>query len=219
MKYIISGVLYPILTIDLNKGERIVSQTHAMLSMTSNVEMKTQIYGGITKGVRRMAGGDSVFLSFFSANADNQQVSFSDKICGNMLALEVDPNHSYLCDRSAYLCGETSVDLDVAFMRKIRMGMFGGESFIMERLSGNGKVFLHGYGELQKKTLGIGEELKVATSKIMAVSTSVTMDVEFIRTLNNVLFSGQGLFITNITGPGDVYMQSFSKSEKIKVEI
>jgi uncharacterized protein (TIGR00266 family) len=210
MNYQINGTIYPILTVFLNNKEKIVAQTHAMVSMTKEIEMKTKMYGGITKGIRRMAGGDSVFLTFFTSHADNQCVAFADNICGNILPLEIDNNHSYLCDRSAYLCGEPTVDLDIVFMKQIRMGLFGGESFIMERLSGNGMVFLHGWGELQKKTLVDKEELEVSTSRIMAVSSSVTLDVMFIKTINNILFSGQGLFITKVTGPGDVYIQSFS---------
>jgi len=210
MKYRIEGTLYPILIIDLDEDEQIITQTHALLSMTGDVEMKTKMYGGITKGARRMAGGETVFLTTFTARSDGQQVSLSDNVCGTILPLQIDINHAYLCDRAAYLCSETTVDLDVAFMKKIRMGLFGGESFVMERLSGNGMVFLHGWGELQKKTLQAEEELKVATGCIMAVSNSATLDVKFIRSVNNILFSGQGLFITKVTGPGDVYIQSMT---------
>jgi uncharacterized protein (TIGR00266 family) len=215
MDYTISGTVYPILSISMNKGDQIVSQTYAMLSMTSGIEMKTEMYGGVTKGIRRMAGGDSIFLTFFTAIEDHQKVSFADEICGLILPLSIDKEHTYLCDRSAYLCGERSVDLDVAFMRRVRMGLFGGESFVMERLSGEGQVFLHGWGELQKTVLGAGEELTVATSRLMAVSTSVKMDVTFNKTATNILFSGQGLFLTTVTGPGEVYVQSFSAPSRL----
>lgn len=216
MRYEIEGTMYPVLTAFLDKDEQVVAQTHAMISKTEGVEMETKMYGGITKGIRRMAGGDSTFLTAFTSTCDNQHVSFADGICGKILPLEIKPGTSYLCDRAAYLCSSKNVDLDVAFMKRIRMGLFGGESFVMERLSGEGIVFLHGWGELQKKTLNLGERLQVATSHIMAVSSSVTLDIEFIRSLNNILFSGQGLFITTVTGPGDVYIQSITEFPKTK---
>ncbi|MCJ7698058.1 MAG: AIM24 family protein, partial [Thermoplasmata archaeon] len=163
------------------------------------------------------AGGDPLFLLTFTALENNQKVSFADNTCGNILALRIDKDHSYLCDRSAYLCSEPTVDLDVAFMKKIRMGLFGGEGFILERLSGEGWVFLHGWGELQKRVLSDGEQLKVMSSKVMAISTTISMDVEFIKSANSILFSGRGLFTTCLKGVGDVYLQSFSKHQKVGV--
>lgn len=211
MRYKIDGNLYPIISIDLNKGEKVMSQSQAVLSLTKGIEMETNIYGGVTKAVRRLAGGDSLYLSTFTALEDGQNVTFSDHVCGNLLVLSIDSEHTYLCDRSAYMCGEVGVDLDVAFMKNIRMGIFGGEGFILERLSGHGQVVLHGCGELHKRVLDQGEELEVTTSRILALSTSIQMDVKFVKTWNNILFSGRGLFTTTLTGPGEVYLQSFSK--------
>lgn len=213
MKYAIEGSLYPILSIDLDKGERISAQSHSVLSLSKDMEMKTEVYGGLTKAVRRLAGGDSLFLSTFTALEDNQNVTLSDYVCGNILPLYVDKDHSYLCDRAAYLCSEPSVDLDVAFMKRIRMGLFGGEGFVMERLTGNGWVFLHGLGELQKRRITEGEELKVTSGRVMAINTTVSMDVQFVETVSNILFSGRGMFTTSLKGSGDVYLQSFSRRD------
>lgn len=209
MKYTIEGNLYPIVSVELNKGEQILAQTEALLSVTKQVEMTTEVYGGITKAVRRLAGGDSLFLSRFEAKEDGQIVSFADKICGSMVPLQVDATHSYLCDRDGYLCGQPSVDLDVAFMKKLRVGVFGGEGLVLERLSGEGLIILHGWGEVHKRTLAEAEELEVTSSRLLAISTTIDMDVKFVKTANNILFSGRGLFTTHLTGPGEVYMQSF----------
>lgn len=214
MIFVIEGTLYPILSIDLDKGEQIYTQTHSILSLTKNAEMKTEMYGGLIKAVRRLAGGDSMFLATVTAHEDNQNLKISDDVCGNMLALPIDGDHSYLCDRSAYLCSQPTVDLDVAFMRKIRMGLFGGEGFVLERLSGTGWAFLHGYGEIQKTVLKEGDILKVTSGRVMAISTTVEMDIEFVKTFNNILFSGRGLFVTTLTGHGDVYLQSFTKKSR-----
>lgn len=216
MEYSIIGTLYPILSIRMNKGEQIVSQTHAILSLTGKVHMQTRMYGGITKGIRRMAGGDSVFLTTLTAEEDGQEVELSDNVCGSILPLEVGDGKAYLCDKSAYLCSEPGVNLDVAFMKRVRMGLFGGEGFILERISGNGKAFLHGYGELQRKVLDGSTELKVASGKVMAVSSTIHMDVEFVKSMSNILFSGRGLFVTTLSGEGEVYLQSFSKMEAEK---
>ncbi len=211
MKHSIEGTLYPILSIDMDKGEKIYTQTHSVLSMSKNMEMKTEMYGGVIKAVRRLAGGDSVFLATITALEDNQNLLLSDNVCGNILPLSVEENQSYLCDRSAYLCSQPTVDLDIAFMRKLRMGIFGGEGFVLERISGKGTAFLHGYGELKKETLEEGESLKVTSGRVMAISTTINMDIEFVKTFNNIFFSGRGLFVTTLTGHGDVWLQSFTK--------
>lgn len=183
-----------------------------MLSITKDIDMTTFIYGGITKGIRRMAGGDSVYLSEYVSRSDRQVVTLSDNKCGCILPLEVSDNKSYLCDRTAYLCSEPSVDLDIAFIKRVRMGLFGGEGFVLERLTGNGFVFLHGYGEITRVELDDGDELEVMSSKVLALSTSISMDVKFVNSVNNVLFSGRGLFTTHLTGHGVVYLQSFSEN-------
>jgi len=213
MKYAIEGTLYPILTFDMDKGERVSAQSHSVLSLSQGMEMKTEMYGGLTKAIRRLAGGDSLFLSTFTALEDGQKLSLSDYVCGKILPLYIDKDHSYLCDRSAYLCSEPTVDLDVAFMKRIRMGLFGGEGFVMERLSGEGWAFLHGYGELQKQTITEKDEVRVTSGRVMAISTTVSMDVRFVESVNNILFSGRGMFTTSLKGTGDVYLQSFSKRE------
>lgn len=215
MKHVIEGNLYPILTVHLNKDEKILAQTEAFLCATKGIEMSTQVYGGIIKATRRLAGGDSVYLSSFLAREDDQMVSFSDNVCGNMVILDIDADHSYLCERASYLCSEPGVDLDVAFLKRIRVGLFGGEGLILERLSGEGKAVLHGWGELHKRVLKEGEELEVASSRILAVSTTINLDVKFVKSINNILFSGRGLFTTHLTGPGEAYIQSFFPPTKL----
>lgn len=202
----------------MNKGERIYTQSHSILSLSKEMDMKTEVYGGIIRGVRRLAGGDSLFLTTIMALEDGQNLLLSDNVCGNILPLQVKEGQSYLCDRSAYLCSEPTVDLDIAFMKRVRMGLFGGEGFILERLSGDGSVFLHGYGELIKRTLVPGEILKVTSGRVLAVSTTIEMDVEFVRTMNNILFSGRGLFVTTLTGYGEVWLQTFTKMRDGTVE-
>jgi uncharacterized protein (TIGR00266 family) len=219
MKYIIDGNLYPIVSIELNKGEQLIAQTNALLSMTKEVEMETEIYGGMLKAVRRLAGGDSLYMTTFTALEDGQVISLADRVCGNMLILEIDKDHNYLCDRAAYLCAEPGVDLDIAFMKRIRMAVFSGEGLVLERLSGNGKVVLHGWGELHKKILGPGEELEVTSSRLLAFSTTITLDVKFVKTVNNILFSGRGLFTTHLTGPGEVYIQSFFGKNSVRSDL
>jgi uncharacterized protein (TIGR00266 family) len=211
MEFQIDGTVLPILTITLKKGESVYSQSGSLVSMTEGIVFQTELLGGITKAIRRLAGKESAFITRFIAKEDGAVVSFSEEnVPGVTRAFYLD-NDELLCERSSFLCSESTVDLDIAFLRKISAGIFSKESFVFLRVSGKGYVFLHPHGEIKEHTLKEGEKLRVSRGKVVAFEKTVDFNVVFLKTAKTILFSKEGLFITELTGPGKVYVQSTVK--------
>jgi uncharacterized protein (TIGR00266 family) len=216
MKYEIDGSTLPILTITLDKGESVYSQSGSLVSMSESINMSTELVGGITRAIRRLAGRETAFLTRFTSESDGAKISFSDKENpGTTKAFYLDGKTEWLCERASFLCSESTIDLDIAFLRKISAGLFGGEGFVFLKVSGTGYVFLHPYGEIKEHTLQENENLFVSTGKLVAFESTVSFNVVFLKKLRNMLFSKEGIFITKLTGPGKVYIQSAVKKDKI----
>jgi uncharacterized protein (TIGR00266 family) len=217
MEYIIEGTTLPILTITLNKGESVYSSTGSLVSMSDSIAMSSEMVGGLLRAVRRLAGRETMFLTKFTAFKDGEHISFSDKNTpGTTKPFFLDGTKELICERASFLCSEDTIDLDISFLRKISSGIFGGEGFIFLRLSGKGYAFLHPYGEIKEHTLAAGERILVSTGKLVAFENTVTFNVIFLKKLKNILFSREGLFITELIGPGKVYVQSTVKKDERK---
>jgi len=217
MKYEIEGTTLPILTLTLNNGESVYSSGGSLVSMSESIKMSTELVGGFTKAIRRLAGRETMFLTRFISEADDARISLSDsQVPGTTKAFYMDGNSELICERASFLCSESSVDLDITFLRKVSAGIFGGEGFVFLKLSGTGWVFLHPYGEIKEYTLKEGEPLYVSTGKLVAFDKSVTFEVVFLKKIRNIFFSKEGLFITKMTGPGKVYVQSTVNNEHSK---
>lgn len=209
MNYEIFGGNLPAVTVSLNCGESIYTQSGGMSWMTDSLTMDTNTKGGILKGLGRVLAGDSMFMVTYTAAANNQSITFASSFPGEIVALNVDKK-SYICQKDAFLCAEPTVDLSVEFRKKISAGLFGGEGFILQRVSGRGTVFLELDGSLKELTLAPGETIKVDTGSVAYFEDTVSYNVETVKGFKNILFGGEGLFLTTLTGPGKVCLQTLS---------
>ncbi len=215
MNYSIEGTTLPILTLTLRSGESVYSNSGSLVSMTDSVTMTSEMMGGFTRAVRRLAGRESLFLTRFKATKDDARISFSDReVPGTTKAFYLDGKTELICERASYLCSEDTIDLDIAFVKRISAGLFGGEGFVFLKISGTGHVFLHPFGEIKEHILADGEKLFVSTGKLVAFEDTVHFGVVFLKTFRNMLFSREGVFITELVGPGKIYIQSTVKGEK-----
>ncbi len=207
MEYRIIGTTMPLIEITLEKGETVKSQAGAMKWMTNNLLMETSISGGVIGAVKRKMVGEGIFFNFFTGKENGSTVAFGHTYPGMIIPLDVTAK-SYICQQRAFLCAAESVKLDIALHKKLRVGFFGGEGFIMQRLTGKGIAFLEIDGECVEINLQKGESIKVETGAVGAIEDSVQMSIAMVRGLGNIFFGGEGLFLTTLTGPGRVWLQT-----------
>ncbi|MDI9615782.1 MAG: TIGR00266 family protein [Methanothrix sp.] len=213
LRYSILGDDLQVLEVQLAPGESIRSETGAMLFMDDGIEMSAST-GGILKGLKRAVAGDGLFITSFTNRSDGvKRLAFSAPFPGKILPLDLNEiNGQLLCQRGAFLCGESDVEIKVAFTKRLGAGFFGGEGFILQRLKGRGTVFIHAGGALITRDLGAGESINVDTGCIVAFSRDVDYDIRFVGGVRNAIFGGEGLFLARLTGPGRVYLQSLPLS-------
>ncbi len=209
MQYEIFGGNLPAVTIKLSQGESIYTQSGGMSWMTSGMQMETNMKGGLLKGLGRMLSGDSLFLATYSALAPNQEITIASTFPGAIAALDLS-NGDIVVQKSAFLCAQPDVTLSVHVVKGLGAGLFGGEGFILQKLSGRGLAFIEIDGALCEKTLAPGESLIVDTGNIAAYEANVGYEVMMIKGFKNILFGGEGLLNTRLTGPGKVWLQTMT---------
>ena len=207
MHYDISGTVMQTVSIDLARGESVYSQTHAMAWMSDGVDMNTNTGGGLFAGLKRAMSGGSLFITQYSAERGGH-VAFAPRFPGKILPVTLSPGQSLICRKETFLCAESSVTLEIALQQRLGAGVFAGEGFILQRVTGPGTVFLDLSGEVVEKDLGPGERLLVHAGHIGIQEPSVTTDIQMVRGFRNVLFGGEGLFLATLTGPGHIWLQS-----------
>ena len=207
MRYEISGTVMQTVSIDLARGETVYSQTAAMCWMSDGIAMNTNTGGGLFSGLKRAFSGGSLFVTDFSAEQAGQ-VAFAPRFPGKILAMPLAAGQSLICRKETFLCAEKSVALEIAWQQKLGAGLFAGEGFILQRVTGPGTVFLDLSGEVIEKALGSGERLRVHAGHIGIQEPSVSTDIQMVRGFRNVLFGGEGLFLATLTGPGRIWLQS-----------
>jgi uncharacterized protein (TIGR00266 family) len=212
MRYKIFGDTLPAVTIQCEAGESIYTQSGGMSWMTDNFNMETNMRGGLGKGIGRMFSGESLFMATYTAMAPGAEITLASSFPGTILALELDGTREYIAQKSAFLCATPGVELST-HVNRMGAGFFGGEGFIMQRYSGVGLVFVEIDGSLVQKDLMPGETLKVDTGNLAVFDASVTYDVTTVKGFKNVLFGGEGLFLSTVTGPGRVWLQTLSIGE------
>lgn len=213
MKYEIKGNNLPYLVCYLNKDESIICEGGSMSWMSSNIIMDTSSNGGIKKVFSRMFSGESLFQNIYTSTADNELISFSSSFPGHILPVEISPDKEIVCQKDSFLAGTQGLNLSIHFRKKIGVGIFGGEGFIMQKISGNGTVFIEIDGSAQEYVLQPGQKLIVSTGHLVMMDSTCSIDVETVKGLKNVFLGGQGLFNTVITGPGRVVLQSMPISK------
>lgn len=176
--------------------------------MSDNIKMGTNMKGGLMGGLGRMFSGESLFLNTFTSNRGPGTIAFPSSFPGKILALELKAGESVIAQKDAFLASEESVTLEVYFKKKLAAGLFGGEGFILQKITGPGIVFLEMDGHIEEYYLESGELVKVDTGHVAIFEQFVSFDVETINGMKNVLFGGEGLFLTTLTGPGKIYLQT-----------
>jgi uncharacterized protein (TIGR00266 family) len=207
MRYRISGTVMQIVEIELAPGEQVYSQTNTMAWMNDAMRMDTNTGGGFLAGIRRSLTGGSFFVTDFTAEG-NGNVVFAPRFPGTIITKTLAPGESLICRKETFLCAEKSVALELAWQRGIGAGFFGGEGFILQKVTGPGTVWLDLSGDVVEKTLAPGERLLVHAGHVGIQDASVQFDIQMIRGFRNILFGGEGLFLATLTGPGRIWLQS-----------
>ncbi len=208
--YEIFGDDMQMVEIELDRGEGVRAEAGAMMYMEEGIEMQTSAGGGLFGGFKRMLTGESFFITTFLYNGRGKgHVAFGAPYPGKIIPLDLNElGGNFLCQKDAFLCAARGIEIEVAFTKKIGAGLFGGEGFILQRLTGNGLAFVHAGGAIIKKELRANEILRVDTGCLVAFSPSIDYDIQFLGGFKNALFGGEGMFLAKITGPGLVYLQS-----------
>lgn len=207
MQYQIKGTPLPVVECTLENGESIVCEAGAMSWMSSNMQMETA-GGGLGKMFSKSISGEKMFQNTYTARGGAGTIAFASSFPGNIIAVEVAPGKEIVCQKSAFLASTRGVELSIFFNKKLGAGFFGGEGFIMQKLSGSGVAFLEMDGSVVEKTLAPGEQLTVDTGYLAMMDASCSIDVTSVKGVKNVLFGGEGLFNTTVTGPGRVFLQT-----------
>ncbi len=208
--YQIIGDDIQVVEIELDPNEAVRAEVGAMLFMESGIQMQTTTGGGLFQGLKRMVTGDSFFISsFINAGPGKQHVAFAAPYPGKIIPIDLRQyGNEFICQKDGFLCAAQGIEIEVAFTRKMGAGFFGGEGFILQRLTGDGLAFIHAGGTIMERVLQAGETLRVDTGCLVGMESSVDYDIQFVGGFKNALFGGEGLFLAKLTGPGKVYLQS-----------
>ncbi|MEF8874688.1 MAG: TIGR00266 family protein [Candidatus Thermoplasmatota archaeon] len=209
MKYQINGDNLEVVSLQIGGNEMVYGEAGSMTYISGNVQMSAEASGGFMKGLKRKFSGESFFVTQFTTTGGTGIVAFSGQAPGRIFPLELQPGVEYIAQKDAFLCAESGVDLDIE-ATGLGKGLFGGEGLILQRLSGNGTAFIHIPGDLIEKELKPNQVLKVSTGHVAAFETSVKYDVQRTGGIKSSLFSGEGLFMTTLQGPGKVWLQSMT---------
>ena len=212
MTYEIVGTPLPVVTCTLQAGERMITESGAMSWMSPNMLMETSTNGGIGKAFGRMFSGESMFQNIYTAQGGQGIIAFASSFPGSIIPFEITPTNSIVVQKKGFLAAEAGVQLSIFFQQRLGSGFFGGEGFIMQKLSGQGMAFAEIDGSVVEYTLQPGQQIIVDTGYLAAMSETCQITIQRIKGVKNVLFGGEGLFNTVVTGPGKVYLQSMPVS-------
>ena len=206
MRYDIKGGTFPVVVCQLENGEKMITEKGSMVWMSPNIQMSTQ-GGGLGKMFSKAFSGESMFQNIYTANG-NGMIAFGSSFPGTVKAIEISPSNEMIVQKSSFLASEAGVNLSVHFNKRFSTGLFGGEGFIMQRLSGHGTAFIEIDGDLVEYDLRPGEQIVVDTGNVAGFTTDVKMEIRQVPGLKNKLFGGEGLFNTVLTGPGRIWLQT-----------
>lgn len=208
MKYEVIGKTVPAVEVTLSMGESMYTQSGGMVWQTEGIEMKTNTKGGLMKGLGRMLTGESLFMATYTSRREGAKIAFGATAPGDILPVNLTGTPGIIAQKRAFLCAEEGIDLSIALTKRLSAGVFGGEGFILQDISGSGHVFLEIDGDQVVKQLDAGEVIKVDTGNVVAFDKTVRYEIETVKGLGNIVFGGEGLFLTKLTGPGRVILQT-----------
>lgn len=209
MNYNLFGDNLPAVEIFLEQGESIYTQSGGMIWMTEHMKMETNMKGGLMKGLGRMVTGESLFMATYTASAPGQSITLASSFPGHIVSLDV-TGKTYICQKNSFLCAQPDVKLEMTIPTGLKGGLFGGEGFAFQKVSGSGMVFLEMDGSMKEVDLAAGEKMIVDTGNVAIYESTVGYSAEMVKGFANILFGGEGLFVTTLTGPGKVYLQTMT---------
>lgn len=208
--YQLHGDDMQLVEVTLDPGEGVRAETGAMCYMEDGIEMQTSTGGGLFSGFKRMLSGSGFFITtFLNTGIGRHKLGFAAPYPGKIIPVDLrEFGGRLLCQKDAFLCAAAGIEIDIAFTKRFGAGLFGGEGFILQRLSGDGLAFVHAGGTIIERELAPGEHLRVDTGCLVAFTETVSYDIQFIGGFRNALFGGEGLFFASLRGPGRVWLQS-----------
>lgn len=206
MQYELKGGAFPVVECRLQSGEKMITERGSMVWMSPNMDMETK-GGGLGKMFTKALSGESMFQNIYTARGDGL-IAFGSSFPGRILPVKIGQGVDLIVQKRSFLAGESGVELSVTFNKKLGAGLFGGEGFIMQRLSGHGMAFIEIDGELIEYDLAPGQQIVVDTGNVAGFESTVTMDIRQVPGMKNKLLGGEGLFNTWLTGPGRVLLQT-----------
>lgn len=208
MNYEIVGKTVPAVEVTLNKGESMYSQKGGMAWQTEGISMSTNARGGVMKSLGRMFTGESIFMNTYTSNVDGAKIAFATTVPGDVIPINLNEHNGFTIQKNSFLCAEPNVDISIAFTKRFSAGLFGGEGFILQKAQGSGMLFLEVDGDPIERILAPGEVLKVDTGNVVGFESTVSYEIETVKGLGNIFLGGEGLFLTKLTGPGKVIVQT-----------
>ena len=213
MDYQIKGDVMPILQMTLQRGEAVYTESGGMAWMTDGIDMDTGTRGGGIGGMLgRALSGESLFLTTYTATTDGATLVFAPEAMGKILELNLPAGQSIIAQKDSFMCAEDDVKLEMHFRKKLGAGLFGGEGFILQKLTGPGMAFVEIAGELQEYNLQAGQRLKVDPGHLAMYEPTVDYDLTRVKGVKNIFLGGEGLFLASLTGPGKVWLQTLPLS-------
>ena len=214
MRYQVIGDTMPAVEVTFDQaGESMYTQSGGMAWMSDGVAMDSNMKGGLGKSLGRMFSGESIFMATYRAERPGASIAFASTVAGEVLPVDIGACGGLIAQKGAFLCAQNTVELSVAFTKKLSAGFFGGEGFILQDIHGTGMAFLEIDGNKVEKVLAPGEVLKVDTGNVVAFEKTVNYEIETVKGLKNIFFGGEGLFLTKLTGPGRVILQTQNFNE------
>ena len=211
MKYSIEGEPLPVVICEMEANEMMITEKGAMSWMSPNMKMET-VGGGMGKMFGRMFSGESMFVNHYTAMGGPGMIAFASSFPGSIRAFDIKPGQDIICQKTAFLASTSKVELSVFFQKKASAGFFGGEGFIMQKLSGRGTAFLEIDGSAVEYDLAPGQQLIVDTGNLAMMDETCSIDIQSVKGVKNMLFGGEGMFNTVVTGPGHVVLQTMPLS-------
>lgn len=209
MKYKITGDNLQVVTLELEEGEKVYGEAGSMVYMSDNIKMEAKARGGILKSIGRKFMGETFFMTEFMPRGGKGSVGFAGNAPGKIKAIDINKGN-FIVQKDAFLCAEDNVELSIAFQKRLGSIFFGGEGFILEKLSGRGMAFIHACGDFIEMELDSNEKIKVDTGSVVGWEESVDYSIERVKGIKTIFFGGEGLFLTTLKGPGKVIIQSMT---------
>ena len=208
MQYEIKGAPLPVVICNVEAGESVVTEKGGMSWMTTNMSMSTNAGGSFGKAMSRMFSGESIFQNIYTAQGGHGMIAFASSFPGSIRAFEIAPGQEMIFQKSAFLAGEGTIQLSAHFNKKFSAGLFGGEGFILQKVSGHGIVFAEFDGHVVEYELQPGQQIVIDSGHLAAMTPSCSMEIKTVPGVKNALFGGEGIFNTVVTGPGRVWVQT-----------